>query len=97
MPGGEHVQHVCKLKPGGVDRDTCRFLAIGGRNSDGTKALPLCMKNPDFRDRLSKVKSTRVFPFDPQGDNCSGPPRFRPAVEVSASGAEFLTSASTQK
>lgn len=61
-----HVQNVCRSqKPGG----TCSFLMMGG---DGWE----CAKDTPFESALRARSEKRVM--NAMGDNCSGPPDFKP-------------------
>lgn len=69
LPNEAHLKKVCRHGQGAA---ACKFLAIGG------VAGPLCMKaNRKYvQGHFYRKVDQKIFPGDPQGDNCSGAPNF---------------------
>lgn len=69
IPNDSHLKKVCRHGQGAA---ACKFLAVGGG------AGPLCMKaNVRYKQaHFYRKEDMKVFPNDPQGDNCTGAPDF---------------------
>jgi len=66
----EHLKNVCKLGRGAV---TCSYLGMGTEGAE-------CLKSTSFQRIINQrraEKSIRAI-----GDNCSGPPNFKPTKET---------------
>lgn len=69
VPNEAHLKKVCRHGQGAA---ACKFLAIGGKEG------PLCMKaNAKYKlAHFYRQADQKIFPGDPQGENCTGAPDF---------------------
>lgn len=74
VPSNEHLKEVCRH---GQGAQACKFLAVGGLR-------PLCMKsNAKYKlAHFYRKSDQKIFPNDPQADNCSGGPDFMEHAEA---------------
>ena len=69
IPNEAHVKKVCRHGQGSA---ACKYLATGGA------AGPLCMRaNKTYlQAHFYRKADQKIFPGDPQGENCTGAPNF---------------------